>query len=756
MYSVEIETIETNRITMTTTVKIKAIKTKLPDLVTNESQLDKSTLYQQLKEREDFQQRLIEFHRHKSINTPLTSWPTLNGKSIDLFKLYTKVASLGGWETVCEKDKWNDVGIHLDKQLLSSCTNGSHALRLIYIRYLSSFEKFNQSLITNNNSNCTALLSDQSMFNLALNTFNPNQQLNNPLNPIIGSNSNKLDDKSDELSLLSKRKFNYLVDSTSMSYHYNQHFSSENRLSYNPYEKLEISLISGLANEIDFVFNTILLLSSDEYHKFRIYSSPRLLHLLLAHIGFFGQEESTFRYLYDNVWNSDESRRNYVKFWHLTVKPLQSSVLEDDDEFGSPNPNQLINNLLPKLYNSYLKTLPEKELLNLETSSQNESKMINNSNKTVELRRIEQVMVILNNLSFEDNNADFMANKAPVLIEFLIMCIHCTNCTIELKKHSLDILSNISRKMKLNQMSTKLQRLLLITLSYLIVGNTNNDNQNDIKEHYDEQNQDRLDIIRGLEILTKLTSQQVDPQLGSVDYLNEDFLSQYYLNESSGALFLNKIFVRLEQLLSVQDVFILLNSLECLYHMSQFNEVICNLCVSYTSGAQSMPKIVQMLVNFLTVDMTHFGLFNNDTSNSTKKTSQNMKIYKICSANAPINQSSNTSITNNIPNGQQAVVINQANSSNSTNNKVNNQNSTNLTSLLHQTLNNQHNLNTNTNNHTNNNTVSALLNNSNNNNNSQNNKVTLSTSSPNLQQKQVNQIMNCNYSFFQNFFKILN
>ena len=117
-------------------------------------------------------------------------------------------------------------------------------------------------------------------------------------------------------------------------------------------------------------------------------------------------------------------------------------------------------------------------------------------------------------------------------------------------------------------------------------------------------------ILKGLEILTKLFAQQIDPQLGSLDYVNESFLSTYYLNEMSGVLFLNKILIRIEQLLTVQDVFVLVHSLECLYHMSQFNEAICHLLVTYT-GSGLMPRIVSMLVKFLTVDMTHFGLQGN-------------------------------------------------------------------------------------------------------------------------------------------------
>jgi len=97
------------------------------------------------KEQEDFVKRLAEFHRHRLVNTPLSQWPTLNGKAVDLYKLYMKVISLGGWERVCEKCKWEEIWQDLDVSSsgdLKACFNGSHAIKLVYIRYLSLYEKF--------------------------------------------------------------------------------------------------------------------------------------------------------------------------------------------------------------------------------------------------------------------------------------------------------------------------------------------------------------------------------------------------------------------------------------------------------------------------------------------------------------------------------------------------------------------------------------------------------------------------------------
>lgn len=184
----------------------------------------------------------------------------------------------------------------------------------------------------------------------------------------------------DETAALNRRKFSYLLDGAPMTYNYNQHLPEQPQtLLTNPYEKLEIALESGLPNEVDFVFNTVLLLSSDESHQFRVYASRRLVDLMLAHVGFFGVDDRfKLRYLYDNVWtafrkfddsgrdedanladflneNDQEAReqhlrkkfkrvpnRSFVKFWHQIVQ------LPADDSYQQKSS---ISKLLPTLYN---------------------------------------------------------------------------------------------------------------------------------------------------------------------------------------------------------------------------------------------------------------------------------------------------------------------------------------------------------------------------------------------------------------------
>jgi hypothetical protein len=267
-----------------------------------------------------------------------------------------------------------------------------------------------------------------------------------------------------------------------------------------------------------------------------------------------------------------------------------------------------------------LNEFPEQELLNIrEMIDENEGET------SVEFRRIEQVLIILNNLSFDDSNASYMSHQCPTLLEFLILCLHVkilSNLT-DLRKHSLDTLANISRKLELKRLNETHRILLLNSLQYLIVGNreefNNFQNSQNIKPQDDQNNstttsnqmshtlfgsQDKFDIMRGLEILTKLCSQLIDPL--DEESSNEKLIAKYTLKNSE-ELFIEKIVYRLEELLSTQDVLILLHSLECLYNLSQFSQTICNLIANYPQEDR-FSRMIPILVNFLTLDMSNFGV----------------------------------------------------------------------------------------------------------------------------------------------------
>lgn len=55
----------------------------------------------------------------------------------------------------------------------------------------------------------------------------------------------------------------------------------------NDYNKLVLSLLSGLPNEVDFAVNVCTLLSNESKHSMQLDKDPKLVTLLLAHAGVF-------------------------------------------------------------------------------------------------------------------------------------------------------------------------------------------------------------------------------------------------------------------------------------------------------------------------------------------------------------------------------------------------------------------------------------------------------------------------------------
>lgn len=231
-------------------------------LESNSVKVDKHAQFKLDKEKEEFNQRLIEFHKHKNVNTPMISWPTFNGQPIDLHKLYSKVVSLGGWEKVCEKEKWNEVVQHLNAKLFGSCANGEHALKLIYMRYLSLYEKVHLSLATTPVS--TTYSSSTSSLSVLLDNL-PSGSLVNPLpasTNSFGSMSTlgayksslasiKDDDNDAESLLIGKKRFTYLTDSVPMNYNHSQHVQGASTVSSGGVSIAPGLIQTGLGNYIN-------------------------------------------------------------------------------------------------------------------------------------------------------------------------------------------------------------------------------------------------------------------------------------------------------------------------------------------------------------------------------------------------------------------------------------------------------------------------------------------------------------------------
>ena len=65
-------------------------------------------------------------------STSLRRLPTLGGKELDVYHLYKKVESLGGYEVVSQGRLWGEVARSFN--LPPSVTSASYAIRQHYIR----------------------------------------------------------------------------------------------------------------------------------------------------------------------------------------------------------------------------------------------------------------------------------------------------------------------------------------------------------------------------------------------------------------------------------------------------------------------------------------------------------------------------------------------------------------------------------------------------------------------------------------------
>ncbi|XP_033740756.1 AT-rich interactive domain-containing protein 2-like isoform X2 [Pecten maximus] len=338
--------------------------------------------YQQ--EQNDFLKELKQFHCNRG--TPITRIPRIGGKEVDLYLLYRRVIGFGGWRKVNDEDLWEQ--IQGDFHIPKCCSNGTQAIKQIYIRHLDKYEKVH---------------------------FHGQDP-----------DSKYVEDEGDTPA---RKKICLPIFGIPNSYNYSQHrvpetlrqshgFSTD-YVTISDYEKLEKALMSGLPNEVDFVINVCTLLSNEGKHVLRLKKSRNLLNLLMAHIGIFVPGSETLEDVYESNWRKF-LHRDFIHFWYDTVKDTEAKKLI----------------ITSRNYNR--KPMIGEGVLNLGRDK---------GRHDLEGQRVLQLAVILRNLSFEEENATFMSSN-DLVFRFLMLCIHSSyGC---LRPLALDTLGNLAEKMVLN------------------------------------------------------------------------------------------------------------------------------------------------------------------------------------------------------------------------------------------------------------------------------------------------------------------
>ncbi|XP_066154556.1 AT-rich interactive domain-containing protein 2 isoform X2 [Euwallacea fornicatus] len=503
------------------------------------------------KERDSFLRDLRHFHEVRG--TPFKRCPTLGGKEIDLYLLYSLITAEGGWIKVNSKNLWNNFWPHF--KIPSSCVNASVALKQIYLRYLDRWEKVH----------------------------------------FLGEDGDRGSDDDEESR--HKRWSARVLHAVPHTYVYAQHNVSDEKREqhhldsniYRPsdYDRLALSLISPLPNEQDFAINVCTLLSNDNRNNLKLEKHPRIVTYLLGHAGIFNYSSlrQLFMYVYSevrkkpihNFWSdvleSDEflDLTNETKFCPLVEedKPCDTLLKDDFLKYAGldlPPSEQSAKNVCDmdsecEIFEDSLK-LP-KYVKFKSDSCDRELFCLRRTLGTQDYigQRVLQIATILRNLCFiEDNVAVLTKNSA--FIRFLLLC--CCSQWNALKTLGLDMLGNIATDIELKDVQTDLIASFLLKI---------------VSKNL--QSDDRAACLSSVEVLNKLSQNEK----------NEDVLIR-----SLESTVYNKVC----SFLTIHDVMLLIYTLECLYSLSSLGERACNF-IANNHG------VIDTLVSLVTVEGKSYG-----------------------------------------------------------------------------------------------------------------------------------------------------
>lgn len=332
----------------------------------------------------------------------MTQTAKINGKQVDLYKLYQEVTERGGFNKVNLRDEWDEVYSALET-LRERCVNGTAGIKHIYRRYLDKYERLN--FFGEDPDKMEAL--EAAIENAELGGGRVRSRAlaggggGGGLSSIFGLAHSTL-------------------PAVPMSYNQRQHsVNSERRRQYklstqlhrhSSYEKLLLSLLSPLPNEQDFAINVCTLMANEVRHTLQLSECPKLLDVLLAHLGVYA--DFTIRQLFQHSY-AEVRQHSQLSFWRdlLYDRPQILELYTDEQAW-------LDNGLITKEdsedsagRSELLAACDELDFLNLRRSNGTDERMG---------QRVLQIVQLIRTLSFhQENHAILSSNRT--LWRYLVM-----------------------------------------------------------------------------------------------------------------------------------------------------------------------------------------------------------------------------------------------------------------------------------------------------------------------------------------------
>uniref|UniRef100_A0A3Q3WEZ2 Uncharacterized protein n=1 Tax=Mola mola TaxID=94237 RepID=A0A3Q3WEZ2_MOLML len=445
-------------------------------------------LLDQRRKGQAFLDELRQFHQSRG--SPFKKIPFVGGKELDLNALYIRVVSLGGFAKVSDKNQWIELGEEFN--FPRNCSNAAFALKQYYLRYLEKYEKVHH--------------------------FGEDDEESQPGNP----------------------KASLPVGAIPSSYNYQQHVVSDYlRQSYGlstdfvppcDYNKLVLSLLSGLPNEVDFAVNVCTLLSNESKHAMQLDKDPKLVTLLLAHAGVFDDSLGSFSGVFGTDWK-EKTSRDFVRFWKEVVEDTEVRELIWDKSSTAQDGTSC-----EERWHSLFHPPRNPGISDLEA------------------QRVLQIAVILRNLSFEEANVKLLAANRTCL-RFLLLCAHCN--LISLRQLGLDTLGNVAAELQLDPVDFRMTHLIFHTITKCLMS------------------RDRFLKMRAMEILGNL-SKADDNGVLICEYIDQDSYREVTM------------------LLTLPDLMLLMASLEVLYLLAQLGEVPCSRIASVDHSIDLLVRLVSV------------------------------------------------------------------------------------------------------------------------------------------------------------------